>query len=313
MRPAMFLLILIVAFFLVVEIFSRQGFDRLSDLQRQTIQEYRLALAMGRNPTNSKRQVLVVGNSLLKEGLRFNDLERALSPDWEARRFVVVQTTYFDWYYGLRRLLQDGARPDSIVLVLSANQLMASTVLGDYFGHYLMTIRDLPSVVRDLRLDLTTAASLLFANVSGFYGVRSEIRKRLLVRLMPDLPQLTTLLTRGKTPQYSDEKVYTRATERLQACKSLAAEYNCRFILVVPPVLRAQDHYAALQDAGTQVGVPVIVAAGSGTLGPGDFSDGSHLNQQGAVKYTRSLVPLLCAEIFQSPQQSAQTSVHLDH
>ena len=130
MRPAMFLLILIVAFFLVVEIFSRQGFDRLSDLQRQTIQEYRLALAMGRNPTNSKRQVLVVGNSLLKEGLRFNDLERALSPDWEARRFVVVQTTYFDWYYGLRRLLQDGARPDSIVLVLSANQLMASTVLG---------------------------------------------------------------------------------------------------------------------------------------------------------------------------------------
>jgi len=53
----------------------------------------------------------MLGNSLLLEGVEFPGLSRDLRPEIEARRFVVDNTSYLDWYYGIRSLLRRGARP----------------------------------------------------------------------------------------------------------------------------------------------------------------------------------------------------------
>ena len=72
-----------------------------------------------RTASDGRTHVLVVGNSLLDEDVRFDRLHDALAARWDARRFVVEQTFYYDWYYGLKRLYREGARPDVVVLMLS--------------------------------------------------------------------------------------------------------------------------------------------------------------------------------------------------
>ena len=62
--------------------------------------------------------VLIVGNSLLLDGVDISALDEKLRPEHRVTRFVVENTSYLDWYYGLRRLFREGARPKVLVLAL---------------------------------------------------------------------------------------------------------------------------------------------------------------------------------------------------
>ena len=55
---------------------------------------------------------------------------RSLHPEFAVTRFVVEDTNYLDWYYGLRRLFREGARPKVVILVINARQLMSPNVHG---------------------------------------------------------------------------------------------------------------------------------------------------------------------------------------
>src|SRR4051812_45762801 len=102
-----------------IEAVARVGFDRMSRIQRRTVDEYQAARTIGHGPATDQKQLLLVGNSLLEEDVRFEDLRAALFPRWNTRRFVAEQTFYIDWYYGMKRLFRVGARPDVVVLMLS--------------------------------------------------------------------------------------------------------------------------------------------------------------------------------------------------
>ena len=91
--------------------------DRVSRIQRRTVEEYRLAQTIGAD-TCGRKHVLLVGNSLLDEDVRFDRVRDALADRWDARRFVIEQTFYYDWYYGLKRLFREGARPDVVIVML---------------------------------------------------------------------------------------------------------------------------------------------------------------------------------------------------
>src|SRR5262245_32188770 len=81
-----------------VEITARLALDRVSKIQRRMADEYSLARASGKEDAGS-RHMLVVGNSLLDEGVQFDHIREALARDWDTRRFVVEQTFFLDWYY----------------------------------------------------------------------------------------------------------------------------------------------------------------------------------------------------------------------
>src|SRR5208282_3982954 len=82
--------------------------------------------------------VLSVGNSLMQKGINFKLLNQNLHPEFAVTRYVVEDTNYFDWYYGLRRLFREGARPKVVILFLNARQLLAPSVQGDAFAELLM-------------------------------------------------------------------------------------------------------------------------------------------------------------------------------
>jgi hypothetical protein len=69
------LLALIAAFLLSVEIFTRQRIVWMSRVEAREESEYRAAITPG--PANDRKMVLLMGNSLMGDGVRFDDVQAA--------------------------------------------------------------------------------------------------------------------------------------------------------------------------------------------------------------------------------------------
>lgn len=298
-RRASFLLLLAAALFAIgTEEFCRRFVPRISRIERRTDDEYAAAIRICRQP-GDRRQVLILGNSLLESGLHFESASRDLLPIASARRLVVENTSYLDWYYGIRRLLADGARPDAFVLMLSPGQLVSTHYRGDYSAYHLLRTRDIWPLARDLCLSNTETSGLLFANFSAFFGLRAELRKFVAGKILPDLPELTSLITRHSSAALKPEDVYATALARLRALREIAAEGSADIILVIPPtgVGDTAATARAVRDAGIAARVSVLIPAAPCSFRAEDFSDGFHLNRRGAEHFTTRFVAAIHEEL----------------
>jgi hypothetical protein len=287
-----------------IELGCRFAIPRVSRIERRMETEHAALLAAGESSPQSVR-AFVIGNSLLGEGLRFEDARRNLQPEIDLKRFLVEDTCYFDWKYGLRRLLAEGARPDVVVMVMTARQLISPRIRGDYFAYHLMTLGDLPAVAGETDASNTRTGDLAFGNLSAFGGMRSELRKLFASALVPDLQHLTSLMTAQSVSPMDPNVVCGESARRLFELKQLLQQYNSRFILVIPPegTKASETMASAVQEAGTRASVSVLVPVVPGSLPARLFADGFHLNEQGARVFTPNFVESLRAEIL--PKMSA--------
>ena len=285
------LLAVVSLLFAGVELASRYAFPRIDRGMRRNIAEVSAALRVRKQADGLKR-VIVVGNSLLDNGVRFDDAARSLRPEIDAARVMVPDTNYYDWYYGLRKLLAGGARPDTVVLMLSPRQLVADRIRGDYSACHMFLTSDVFRAARRLNLPNTETSNLMFANFSAYFGDGGEIRKGIVRRTIPSLPALMALMTHTEAPPLVADDVFKTATNRLKELRELAAEWNTRIVLVVPPSgePKCDTAYNEVQLAGVAAGVQVVVPVAAGSI-PGSFySDGFHLNPRGAALFTPRFV-----------------------
>jgi len=208
-------------------------------LQRFGISEEEI-LAKRLTPHFKRLMSLIVGNSLLMEAVDIAELNSGLEPDWQATRFAIEQTTYYDWHFGLRRLLAAGARPDAIVLCVEPRHLIAPGVRNEMFAYFLLQPSDIYTVSRMLRLTPTETSDLVFANASASYALRKEIRKNLLGRLMPSLPDLTAMITRGGLPPPDPARLSSVGKSRLEATRDVVTSADSRLLLVLTPPLGSE-------------------------------------------------------------------------
>jgi hypothetical protein len=173
--------------------------------------------------------------------VRFDAVRAALAGQWDARRFVIEQTFYYDWYYGLKRLFREGARPDLVIVMLSSRQWIRTDLRGDYSAHYMMSPADLSAAARDLSLNATQTTNLVFARASKFWGVRAEIRNFLLGRLMPDLGRLMNFSSVADLRPLLADEVERVATGRIARMQALASEYGARLVVLIPVMLDTKD------------------------------------------------------------------------
>jgi len=297
---------------LVVEAAARAGFDRVSKIQLRTTNEYWLARTIGHDAT-PRGTVLIVGNSLLDEDVNFERLSDALAAQWQTRRFVIENTGYYDWYYGLRRLFREGARPDVVVLMLSSRQWMRTDIRGDYSAYYLMSTGDLALAATDLGLNGTQAISLGLANFSKFWAARAEIRNFVLARLMPDLERLMHFSNTPDPHPLIDDEVEATSSGRVQRLKALAEANGVQLLLLLPPVIEAgkADSAVGMLRSARKAGVPTLRPIPSGELGLALYRDaGHHLNPRGATIFTERLIPVLRAQLVELAAHSARASRH---
>jgi hypothetical protein len=289
-----------------VEGVARLAFDRGSRIQRRMADEYRMARTIGTDESTGRTRVLFVGNSLLDEDIRFDRLRDAVASQWDARRFVVEQTFYYDWYYGLKRLFQEGARPDVVVLMLTTRQWLRTDTRGDYSAYYLISTRDLPAAARDLNLNATQATSLAFANVSEFWGARAEMRNFIIGHLMPDLGRLMAFSSVADSTPILDDAVARDVSDRIARLNALVSSYGGRLITVLPVLAEAQDGSVGFMRSARALKISAVRPVRSGTFGLNLYRDaGFHLNLEGATAFTEQLIPALSSEVRAFPPRDA--------
>jgi hypothetical protein len=297
MRRATWLLVIgCVLVALGMEVAARVGLDRASRIQRRMMQEYVQARAIGQDASTG-RHILVVGNSLLDEGVQFERLRNSLASHVDSRRYMVEQTVYYDWLYGLRRLFREGARPDMVVVMLGTGHWLSSNIRGDYSAQYMMSPQDLPLVARDLGMHPTQATGLMFAGISKFWGARVEMRTFVLGRLFPDLAQFMNASSAIDHRPMVDTDIAPVLSARIARMREVTDAYGSTLVLLVPPVLNPADGSVGLMQAATENHVPVLRPVTSGSFGPQLYRDGFHLNESGAAAFTERLIPALEREL----------------
>lgn len=281
-------------FCFAIEALARFGFAHVSRIEARISNDYKIARSI-RKENNS---VLLVGNSLLLEGVDYPRLRRSLAGRGDAVLFPIEQTQYLDWYYGVRRLFDGGAQPRMVILCMSVEHLISSRIRGDYSAYYLFRLADIPQIRRDVGYDLTKTSNLVLSGFSLFYAGRSSLRNFVLVRTDPAYAEL---LQRSGTTAVrfpADEEIERTAERRLRALQSLCVAHDARFAFLLAPGFGPGE--APLVAAGARSRINVIVPFHLNELGRDKFRDAFHLNASGAQIFTDKVSLMLKSVISKS-------------
>ena len=267
---------------------TRFGFSHISRIEARISQDHKTALAIRRS---DRPTVLLVGNSLMLEGIDYPRLGKALEGQAHAVRFPIEQTQYLDWYYGLRRLFDEGSQPDMVVLCMSAEHLITSRIRGDYSAYYLFRLADIPEIRREIHYDLTKTSSLVLSHFSLFYAGRSSLRNFVLVRTDPAYAEMLQRLAAPKAHFPPDQEIEPIAAARLADLRQLCSSHGARFAFLLAPGFGPGE--APLRVAGRRSNTDVLVPIHLNELGRDKFRDGFHLNSAGAEMFTDKVAELL--------------------
>jgi hypothetical protein len=270
-----------------LELFSPRIVMRFSRIERRINSE--LAHARHLPPFNGGHPtVLLVGNSLLNEGIQIDTLRSDLASDYAVSRLVIEQTHYLDWYFGLRRLLDEGSHPSVIILTLDPSQFASPFTLDESFARRQMSIHDFPQVVRETNLDRTTASNYFFAHWSNWLGNKGFIRQAVLILLVPHFRELGARIADHGSHVNDRDRLLAAAQQRLPELAALARTHGVQLVLLFPPALR-ENYSLDIQQLGATLNVPVWVPSPPGEFSPDLYRDGFHLNPHGAEIFTTRL------------------------
>lgn len=286
----------LVVILLALELGSPAILTHFSRIERREQTESQAARTLHPFTPDGRPTLLLVGNSLLIEGVQIDSLRDKLAAECAVSRFGIEQTQYLDWYFGLRRLLEEGSRPSIIVLSLATDQFASSLTLGESLAHRQMSASDFPVLVREAKLDRTTASTYLFAHWSNWLADKGFIRQDVLILGIPNFRELAARIA-DHGPHISDPSLLlSMAQKRLPELHDLGQSFGVKFVLLVPPTLRP-DHSQEIQEIGDKAGVPVWVLSPPGEFSRDLFRDGFHLNARGSEIFTARLASQISTQI----------------
>jgi hypothetical protein len=285
------LLVLIAISCLAIEAGTALFVGRVSRILRRFEAQRAQALQVRKSGASSP-SVLLVGNSLLEHGIDLPLLQTKVGGSAQVTRYAVSNTGYLDWYYGLRRLFREGSRPDVVIVMLNPRQFMSRSIAGDYAVHSMVDARDLMKLAADLGSSNTEASSLVAEHASAFYGSRSDIRTWALHIVLPRFEEVRRLMSPPSSQLPSDDEIAERIGARLDAMRRVCAEYGTFMMVLVPPALN-RDGSEGLKRAAARLDIPVLAPYAPGELAADLFSDGLHLNEQGAARCTGRVANML--------------------
>jgi hypothetical protein len=293
--------LLVVAFELLSGYFLKHDSETYARVSKQYAEAVKIRPAKPGEPTS----VLMVGNSLLLEGVDTDRLKELTSKQARIYPIFLEATGYYDWFYGLQRLFREGARPQVVVLGVGVNSFLANTVRQDYAPLMLFDLRDSLSVASDLNMDRTATSNLLLAHSSVFWDTRSVLRTQILRHTIPHYQDLVSLLKPQPVippaPQFQ-----TIANSRLEQLRGLCDAHSARLIIVVPPTPSSEDAVRQMTLASQRAGVNSLVPIDPTTLSAKYYQpDELHLNSEGAALFTAALAKFLPPTIAHESRASS--------
>jgi hypothetical protein len=255
--------------------------------------QYADAVGMRPAKPGEPMSVLMVGNSLLLEGVDVDRLQKLTSGQMRIYPIFLEATGYYDWLYALQRLFREGAKPQVVIVGVEVNSFLANTVRQDYVPLMLFDMRDSLHVAWDLGMDRTATSNLLLAHSSVFWDTRSVIRTQLLYRAVPHGKKLFLMLKR-QPPLPAATEFQASANSRLQRLRDLCEAHGAKLILLVPPTPSSEEAVRQMTIAAKTAGVDVLVPIDPASLSARYYQpDELHLNLEGAQLFTSALATFL--------------------
>jgi hypothetical protein len=285
-------LVMVVAYVGFLELVTRRKLATISRIHNRMYSEYQAAKVL--RPKPGGRSALLTGSSLLNASISIPTLELELEPKGvHVRRWLVEQTSYYDWWYGLRHIFADGARPNEVWITMAPQELVIDSILGEFGAFYVYQASDVPDLIRTLSIAPTPASGLILASYSEFYGLRNDIRKVMLGRLLPGFADLRLMfIGKGQDTLMPREQAVRVARERLIRIKELCRQHGATLHYVMPAAGKV-SYMDEVKEGARQARVDVWEPAPLGTYSPKDFSDGYHLNLELAPAFTRKLAQMV--------------------
>lgn len=281
--------LLILAFEFVSAYLLKHHSETYARVSRQYVEATKIRPANPGEPTS----VLIVGNSLLQDGIDADRLKELTSGRMHIYPIFLEATGYYDWFYGLQRLFREGARPQVVVLGVGVNSFLANTVRQDYAPLMLFDLRDSLSVASDLNMDRTATSNLLLAHSSVFWDTRSVLRTQILRHTVPHYRELILLLK--PQPAIPPVKQFqATANSRLEQLRELCETHGAKLIILIPPTLSSEDAVQQMTIASQKAGVDTLVPIDPTMLSAKYYQpDELHLNSEGAALFTAALAEFL--------------------
>jgi hypothetical protein len=282
------LLVCIAAGYCSLEILFRIWSRQYSQGIRSLTSEYSETLDLRpRDSQSDLPTILLAGNSLLQAGVNLDQLQRSLSTNYRIQRLAIPATTYEDWHYILNDIFLRGARPQYVVLLMSPSHLSLKYPIPDLAAVNVYKGRDLWRVAGEQHLDLNDTVMLYITHYSPFWGARESIRT-LKQKILPGYAIALRDQSKGMTQKYRDVQVDPK---RIEDLAYVCARQNSHFILVIPPTDQPVDSKAVpkiLAEAAA-MGVAALLPVESSNLDRSYYTDGLHLNAEGAQVFTPAL------------------------
>jgi len=281
--------LLIVAFELLSDFLLKHRSETYDRVSRQYAEAVKMRPAKPGEPTS----VLMVGNSLLLQGVEVDRLQKLTSSKMHVYPIFLEGTAYYDWFYALQRLFREGAKPQVVVLGVGVNSFIANSVRQDYVPLMLFDMRDSLAVASDLKMDRTATSNLLLAHSSVFWDTRAVLRTQILRHAVPHYQDLVLLLK----PQPAippPHQFQTIANFRLEQLRDLCQAHGAKLIILVPPTPSSEDGVREFVMASQKAGVDTLVPINPTALSAKYYeSDELHLNPEGAALFTSALATFL--------------------
>jgi hypothetical protein len=277
-----------------------------SETYARVTQQYARAVRIRPSGLGEPTSVLMVGNSLLMEGIKLDDLEISTADRMRIYPIFLEATGYYDWLFGLQRLFHEGARPDVVVLGVGVQSFLSNSVREEYAPLMLFDTRDVLQLAAELGMDRTATSNLLLGHSSQFWDVRSVVRTQILRRIVPGARELFSLI-KAKPTIPPDSEFETMAISRLQTLRELCEAHGAKLIFLIPPTPSSEKEVNLLEYASKRVGVVSSVPIDPASLPESYYqSDAIHLNSKGAALLTSALAASLPAQIGASKAAISQ-------
>jgi lysophospholipase L1-like esterase len=291
---------LIVAFEFLSDFLLKHHSETYARVSRQYAEAVKMRPAKPGEPTS----VLIIGNSLLLEGVDVDRLKELTSSQMHIYPIFLEATGYYDWFYGLQRLFREGAKPQVVVLGVGVNSFLANSVRQDYVPLMLFDLRGSVDVASDLKMDRTATSNLMLAHSSVFWDTRTVLRTQILRHAVPHYTELVLLLK----PQPAippPQQFQTTANSRLERLRELCEAHGAKLIILFPPTPSSEDAVWQMTLASWKVGVDTLVPIDPTALSVKYYQpDELHLNSEGAQLFTSALATFLPKTLDHEPSAS---------
>jgi hypothetical protein len=292
--------LLIVAFEFFSDFLLKHHSETYARVSRQYAEAIRMRPAKPGEPTS----VLMIGNSLLLEGVDVERLKKLTSSQMHIYPIFLEATGYYDWFYALQRLFREGAKPQVVVLGVGVNSFLANSVRQDYVPLMLFDMRDSLAVASDLKMDRTATSNLLLAHSSVFWDTRTVLRTQILRYAGPHYTELVLLL-KPQPAILPPRQFQTTANSRLGRLRELCEAHGAKLIILVPPTPSSEDAVRQMTLASRTAGVDTLVPIDPTALSVKYYqSDELHLNSEGAQLFTSALATFLPKTLDHEPLAS---------